>query len=64
MPSSLHAKVERFEIESRQRFAEGKEFGETGTYDLLQGIVSVCFYCCLGKLEINILVTNSESGHN
>ncbi|MEC9095579.1 MAG: hypothetical protein VX776_03035, partial [Planctomycetota bacterium] len=35
----VHAKVEKFEITSKTLFAEGKEFGETGTYDLLRGRV-------------------------
>ena len=57
MPSSLHAKVERFEIESRQRFAEGKEFGETGTYDLLRGKV---YFALNPKLRQNRQVVDLE----
>ncbi len=37
--SVVQAKVERFEITSKTLFAEGKEFGEVGTYDLLRGKV-------------------------
>ena len=57
MPSSLRAKVERFEIESRQRFAEGKEFGETGTYDLLRGKV---YFALNPKLRQNRQVVDLE----
>ncbi|MBA61421.1 MAG: hypothetical protein CMJ76_03560 [Planctomycetaceae bacterium] len=38
-PNTVQAKVERFEITEKTLFAEGKEFGATGTYDLLQGKV-------------------------
>ncbi len=38
-PNTTHAKVERFEITSRTSFAEGRKFGEIGTYELLRGKV-------------------------
>ena len=39
LAEQLQAKVERFEITSQTLFAEGKSFGEVGTYDLLRGKV-------------------------
>ncbi len=38
-PNTIHAKVEKFEITSRTSFAEGRKFGEIGTYELLRGKV-------------------------
>ena len=55
--SSLMAKVESFDITSRTLFADGKQFGNVGTYDLLRGSVH---FTLDPSLEQNVRVVDLQ----